>query len=416
MTRVVAIGSVMAVGAMLAACGSSGSSGSSSSSGGSKAIDVYSSLALQGASKDTTAGIVNGIKLSLAQHHGKAGRYPVTYTSLDDSTAQTGAWDPGQTAGDARKVIQDSKAVAYIGEYNSGASAISIPLLNQAGIGQISPTNTYVGLTASEPGSGAGEPAKYYPTGKRTFVRIVPRDTIQGTALLTVMREDGCRNAAVANDRDTFGIGLGQVLEQQAKATGFKLLSNTGIQKDAPNFRAYAASLQRQNADCFVFAGVTANGAVQLMKDVAAALPNAKLYGPDGTCESDMTNPSKGGMPTSVGKRFKCTVAVRDLNAYPGGKSFLAAYGRAYGGSNPDPYAIYGYESMNLVLDTLAKSGPDRAKFVADLFATKNRQSVLGTYSIDQNGDTSDTDYGVYDVGPSGDPQFIKTIGAKPST
>jgi branched-chain amino acid transport system substrate-binding protein len=407
MSRVLAIGSVLAAGAAFAACGSSGKS---SGSNGSKTIDVYSSLALQGASKDTTAGIVNGIKLSLAQHHGKAGAYRVNYTSLDDSTAQSGAWDPGQTATDARKVVQDSKAVAYIGEYNSGASAISIPILNQGGIGQVSPTNTYVGLTTNEPGSAAGEPAKYYPTGKRTFVRIVPRDTIQGAALLTVMREDGCRNAAVANDRDTFGIGLGQVLEQQAKASGFTIVSNTGIQKDAPNFRSYAASLKRQGADCFVFAGVTANGAVQIFKDVANALPNAKLYGPDGTCESDMTNPRKGGLPAAVGKRFKCTVAVRDLAAYPGGKQFLAAYARAYGNAKPDAYAIYGYEAMNLVLDTLAKSGPDRAAFVRGLFATHDRRSVLGTYSIDRNGDTSDTEYGVYDVGPSGDPQFVKTV------
>jgi branched-chain amino acid transport system substrate-binding protein len=410
MSRVVAIGSVLAAGAAMAACGGSGGSSASS---GSKTVDVYSSLALQGASKDTTAGIVNGIKLSLAEHHGKAGAYRVKYTSLDDSTAQAGAWDPGETATDARKVVQDPHAVAYIGEYNSGASAISIPILNQAGIGQVSPTNTYVGLTTNEPGSTAGEPAKYYPTGKRTYVRIVPRDTIQGTALLTVMREDGCRNAAVANDRDTFGIGLGQVLEQQAKASGFTILSNSGIQKDAANFRAYAASLKRQGADCFVFAGVTANGAVQIMKDVANALPNAKLYGPDGTCESDMTNPGKGGLPAALGRRFKCTVAVRDLSAYPGGKRFLAAYARSYGNAKPDPYAIYGYEAMNLVLDTLAKSGPDRAAFVRGLFATHDRRSVLGTYSIDRNGDTSDTEYGVYDVGPSGDPRFVKTIEAR---
>ena len=37
-----------------------------------------------------------------------------------------------------------------------------------------------------------GEPDKYYPTGQRTYTRIVPKDTIQGAALATVMKEDGC--------------------------------------------------------------------------------------------------------------------------------------------------------------------------------------------------------------------------------
>ena len=37
--------------------------------------------------------------------------------------------------------------MAYIGEFNSGASKISIPILNRAGIPQISPANTYNGLT-----------------------------------------------------------------------------------------------------------------------------------------------------------------------------------------------------------------------------------------------------------------------------
>ena len=108
----------------------------------------------------------------------------IKYQSLDDSTAQAGAWDPGKTAQNARKVAGDKNAIGYIGEFNSGATEVSLPILNQAGIPQVSPANTYVGLTTNEPGSAPGEPQKYYPTGKRTYLRIVPRDTIQAAALL----------------------------------------------------------------------------------------------------------------------------------------------------------------------------------------------------------------------------------------
>ena len=151
-TAIAAMAAVVALGA--AACSSSSTSGGSSSSPASSGgtVDIYSSLPLQGASSAQTAPMVNGIKLALSQAGNKAGQWTVNYQSLDDSTAAAGKWDPGQTAADARKAASDPKAVYYIGEFNSGASEVSIPILNQAGIPQVSPANTYVGLTTNLPG------------------------------------------------------------------------------------------------------------------------------------------------------------------------------------------------------------------------------------------------------------------------
>ena len=358
--------------------------------------------------------MVQGIKLALSEAGGKAGKFTVNYQALDDSTAQAGNWDPGQTAQNARKVAQDPKAVYYIGEFNSGASAISIPILNQAGVPQVSPANTYVGLTTNEPGSAPGEPQKYYPTGKRTYMRIVPRDTIQAKAQLTLMKQDGCTKLGIANDKDTYGQGIAKLMELEAKQfPSIKITSDTGIDKTAPNFRSVAQQYKSQGDDCFFFGGVTANGAVQLYKDVSAALPNAKLYGPDGVCESGFTNPSKKGIPASIGKHFKCTVATLNLKSYPGGQDFLKAFAAKYGNNNPDPYAIYGYEAMKLGLDTiksLGAKGNDKAAVLQALQNTKNRKSVLGTYSFDKNGDTTLTSYGVYKVGSDGNPAFAEAI------
>jgi branched-chain amino acid transport system substrate-binding protein len=396
----------------LSACGSKKSS-SSSTGGGGNTVDIYSSLPLQGASSPQTKAMVNGMQLALSQAGGKAGQFKINYQSLDDSTAQTGAWEPGQTGTNARKAAQDPKAVLYIGEFNSGASAISIPILNQGSVAQVSPANTAVGLTTNLPGSTPGEPNKYYPTGKRTYMRIVPKDTIQANALLATMKLDGCSKVAMANDKETYGGGLARNVQLAAPKIGVNITSNTGIIKTAPNFRSYASTIKGQGADCFLCSGITANGAVQIFKDVSAALPNAKLYGPDGVCESGFTNPKKKGIPVSIAKHFKCTVATRDLKAYPGGRTFINQYKQKYGDAHPDPYAIYGYEAMKLAIDTIAKLGPkgnDKAAVLAALFATKNRASVLGTYSFDKDGDTSLTDYGLYTVGSDGNPQFTKTI------
>jgi len=394
--------------------GGGGGGGGAKSSG--KTVTVYSSVPLQGASRASTADLVDGAKLALEQAGGKAGKVTVKYVSLDDSTAQAGNWTPEATSANARKAASDKSTAAYIGEFNSGASAVSIPILNEAGVPQISPANTAVGLTTNKPGATPGEPDKYYPTGTRTYTRIVPIDTIQGGALVTLMKQDGCTKVAEVNDKEVYGQGIAKNVEIAAKTAGLPVVMDEGIDKNAPNYRSLAQKAKGMGADCFVFGGVTANNAVQATKDFAAALgPNSKLYGPDGVCESGYVDPKKGGIPASLDARTKCTVATLPPDQYPAsGKQFFNAFKQKYGESQPDPYAIYGYEAMNLALDAIKRSGTgDKADVLKALFATKDRQSVLGTYSIDQNGDTTLTDYGGYKVknGALAFDQTIKTAG-----
>src|SRR5829696_9499694 len=390
----------------------------SAADGGGGTLDVYSSLPLQGAQRLQTTAMVEGIKLALEQHENKAGGFKIKYTSLDDSTAQAGNWTPEATSANARSVAQDDKAVAYLGEFNSGASAISIPILNEVPVAQISPSNTAVGLTSDEPGADAGEPDKYYPTGQRHYLRIVPKDTIQGAALATVMKQDGCKSVYILNDKEVYGAGLASNIENSAKEQGLEVAGNEGIDPKAPNFRSQAGTIKSSGADCFVFSGITANGAVQLYKDVSAAVPDAKLYGPDGVAESGFSDPKEGGIPADVASKVKVTVATLAPDEYPPeGQKFFDDFSAKYGEQNPDPYAIYGYEAMKLVLDTCKQLGSDctdRQKMIDALFATKGRESVLGTYDIDENGDTTLTDYGVYTI-EGGELKYEETVKAKTS-
>ena len=305
MRRTPAIAALAAIALAVVGCSSSSSTssaggGSSSSSSGGNTVDIYSSLPLQGASTAQTDPMVNGIKLALSEAGGKAGQWTVNYQSLDDSTAAAAKWDPGQTAANARKVATDPKAVYYIGEFNSGASEVSIPILNQGGIPQVSPANTYVGLTTNLPGSAPGEPEKYYPTGVRTYLRIVPIDSIQAAAGLIAMKQAGCTKVAIANDKEAYGAGLATLLELEKGYYGVNIVSNTGIDPTAPNFRSYASTIQGQGADCFYFAGIVSNGAVQITKDVNSALPKAKIFGGDGVCTDSYTSATKGGVPAAI--------------------------------------------------------------------------------------------------------------------
>ncbi len=380
---------------------------------GADEVAVYSSLPLDGASKKPARAIVDGIKLALKQSGNKAGAVTVTYESLDDSTVREGRWDANQVASNARKVAQDRKSVAIIGEFDSEATKVSLPILNQVGVAQISPANTAVGLTVDGPGSAPGEPERFQQTGTRTYARLVPRDTVQAAALATQMKNDGCTKVAVANDTEIYGAGLAKDAEVELKAQGVSVVADEGIQNDAAYLHGVADEFKRLGADCFLFAGVTVNGAVRIYRQVAAALPDAKLYGGSGVCESSLTNRAKGGVPAKVGENFSCTLPTLDLSSYPGGRTFVKAFAAEYGNDRPDPYAIYGYEAMKLTLDTIkaaGEAGTTREGFVAQLFKTKDRASVLGRYSIDAKGDTSLTNYGLYKVGPDGDPMYDSTI------
>jgi branched-chain amino acid transport system substrate-binding protein len=399
----------------VSACGDDDDEGGGGGGGGGETLNVYSSLPLQGASRPQTTAMVEGIRLALQQANGKAGDYTIKYTSLDDSTAQAGTWTPEAASANARKVAQDDSAIAYIGEFNSGASAISIPILNEVPIAQVSPANTAVGLTSDEPGADEGEPEKYYPTGNRHYLRIVPKDTVQGAALASLMQDDGCQNAYILNDKEVYGAGLARNIENSAKEIGLEILGNEGIDPKAPNFRSQAAAMKSAGTDCFVFSGITANGAVQLYKDVHAAMPDINLYGPDGVAESGFTDPKEGGIPGDVQRGVKLTVATLDPDSYPpDGRKFFQDYEKEYGEANPNPYAVYGYEAMDLILDTCDRLGSDcsdRQRLIDGLYETKGRESVLGTYDIDENGDTTLTDYGVYRV-KAGELVFDETIKA----
>jgi len=400
----------------VAACGGSdnndngGGGGSSSASTGGTSLTIYSSLPLQGDSRPQSESVVNGEKMALEEAGGKVGNFTIKYVSLDDATAAAGKWDPGQTSSDGRKAAQDKSTIVYLGEFNSGATAISLPILNEANILQVSPSNTYVGLTRAE-GADKGEPDKYYPSGKRTFGRVVPADHIQAAAQVTYQKDSGCKKTYILNDKEVYGKGIAVQVENIGKAQGLQIAGNDGIDTKAANFRTLAQKVKSSGADCMFFGGITQNKGVQVFKDVHAANPTMKLFGPDGVAESAFA--SKLG--SAVEKQTYVTNPTLDPKLYPpAAQDFFTKFKQKYG-KDPEPYAIYGYEAMKVALLAIQNAGDkgnDRQAVIDAFFKIKDRDSVLGKYSIDENGDTTLSDYGADRV-EGGKLVFDKVIKAQ---
>lgn len=326
---------------------------------------VYSSLPLDGASRVQTKAINSGARQALRE----AGSQ-VRFVTLNGGTKRAGSWTPGATARNARRVARDASAVAYIGEFNSGAAKVSMPILNGAGIPQISPSNTYNGLTTGGPGAVRGEPGRYQPTGVRTYFRILPNDHVQAAALVTAMRDRGCTALAFVHDGEVYGKGMNADAVATAARLGLPVVASRKISRGAP------AAIKRAGANCMAYTGITANGAVRLFR--SGALKGMKLFGSDGVAELGFIRP----LPRSVERRTTVLVATVFSDVF----------------KNKDLYYQYGYESMKLILDGLAASGGTRAGLLAWLPTVQNRQSVLGTYGFDANGDTTLRTYGLYGV------------------
>jgi branched-chain amino acid transport system substrate-binding protein len=412
--RWLAVASCLVATSALGACGgddNKSTSGGGGGGGGNK-VTIYSSLPLDPTDRKQTGDVIKGMKLALSQVNNKVGPCTITYKSLDDSTAQAGQWDAGQTSANARKAAQDKSTIVYLGEFNSGASAISIPILNEANIQQISPANTALELTKDPGPSGKGAPAKYYPAGKRTYARVVPADHIQGSVQGTWMKELGVKKLYLANDKQVYGAGVAKTTSDAAKLNGIQVAGNDGIDIKAPNYRALASKIKSSGADAFFFGGITASNGVQLYKDVYAANPNIKLFGPDGVAEDAFTTK----LPEKAQDHTYITVATIDPKDYPPeGQKFFKDYKAKYGGVEPQPYAIYGYEAMSLALDAMKRAGDkcnDRNAVIDQVFKTKSKPSVLGTYSIDKDGDATITQFGRYLV-KGGKLEFNKTVQVK---
>jgi branched-chain amino acid transport system substrate-binding protein len=399
----------------VAACGGDGGGGGGGgSSAGPTTLTIYSSLPLQGDSRPQSEDVVNGEKLALEEAGGKVGQFKITYKSLDDATAAAGKWEAGQTSANARKAAQDKSTIVYLGEFNSGATAISLPILNEGGILQISPSNTAVGLTRSGAGADKGEPDKYYPSGKRTFGRVVPADHIQAAAQVTYQKDEGCTKLYIVNDKEVYGKGLADQVANIAKAQGVQVMANEGYDTKAANFRSVATKIKSSGADCMFFGAILQNKGVQMFSDVHAANPSMKLFGPDGVADGTFTEK----LSSAVQKVTYITNPTLDPKLYPASaQKFFDTFKSKYG-KDPAPYAIYGYEAMKVALLAIQNAGDkgnDHQAVIDAFYKIKDRDSVLGRYSIDENGDTTLSDYGANLV-KGGKLEFSKVLKAQTSS
>jgi branched-chain amino acid transport system substrate-binding protein len=341
--------------------------------------------------------MTRAIKFILTQHGWKAGKYSLAYQSCDDATAQAGKWDSGKCSANANAYAQNSSLLGVIGTFNSGCAEIIIPVLNRAAggpIAMVSPANTYVGLTHPGPGTAAGEPGKYYPTGKRNYARVVAADDYQGAADALLSKSLGVKKVFILNDKEAYGQGVATNFRNAAQKLGTKIAGFTAWDGKASSYEALAVKIKASGATGVFLGGLICENGGKLIKDIAAGAPGVKILAPDGFTPVSATVQEAG----IAANNMYVSVAGLPNSALKGaGASFVKAFTKA-DHKAPDPYSVYAAQAAEVLISAISKSNGTKSDVAKQLFKVNLPNSILGKVSFNANGDVTANPVTIYKV------------------
>jgi branched-chain amino acid transport system substrate-binding protein len=405
---------VVGVFALVAAgCGGSKSSGGGNASAlpASSCSDIYyqgsgkpqyiiaSDLPLQGSGRTQTVQMTEAIKFILKQHNFKAGKYTIGYQSCDDATAQLGKWASEKCSANANAYANNKTVVGVIGTFNSGCAEIIIPVLNRAPngpVGMVSPANTYVGLTHSGPGTAAGEPDKYYPTGKRNYIRIVAADDFQGAADAQLAQQIGLKKVYVLNDKEAYGLGVATDFRNSATKLNITIAGFAAWNGKASSYAGIATKIKQSGADGVFLGGLVCENGGKLVKDLRAGLgPTVKILSPDGF--TPISAVVQGAGQAAAGQ-YVSVAGLPNEQLGPTGQKFVKDFGATQSGGQVDPYSSYAAQAVEVLLTAITGSDGTRAGVAANLFKTDVKDGILGSFKINAQGDTNANPVSIYQI------------------
>jgi branched-chain amino acid transport system substrate-binding protein len=378
---------------------------------------IVSDLPLQGDSAERSKQQNDAIVQEMARKGWQAGNNTqVAFQACDDSLESTGEWDENLCRSNAQAYASNPDVIGVIGTYNSGCAAIEIPVLNKApggGLAMVSPGNTYVCLT--EPGSicKPNEPAVYYPSGKRNYIRVVPNDAVQMAGLATFANQQGIRNPFIlVAAKDPTSKGQADTFEGAARSLGMNIAGVEQWDQEAKSYTDLMDKVKASGADSVLLAGLLEQNGAQLIKDKVSVLgPNdgaVKLLAPDGFAQQstiDQAGPATKGMFASLPGKVPSSLTGE-------GSAFVKEIKSQIGSEPLELFAPYAGEAAEVLLPAIQSGNATRAGVIASLFKTRVTDGIVGSFSIAPSGDPTPAPISVSVAGDTF--QLAKTIVPQP--
>jgi branched-chain amino acid transport system substrate-binding protein len=370
-------------------------------------LKLYSSIPGEGPSAATGKAVAAGQRQALADAGGRAGRYEVRLVELSSSKPGAGNWDPGQVSENAGRAARDPRTIAYLGELNLGASAVSVPVTNDAGILQVSPADGLTSLTEEPPRSAAG-PERYFPSGRRSFLRLVPNDFTQARLIVGRMEALGVERPALVIGSGVYARELAGEVVAEARAAGMAPIETKDLRDEPEGALDVPRELAEAAPDAVVLALARDRHTAELLAGLGRALPQARLLTGSGVLVGQPLVAKAESAPSPL--EAIAPEPPRSRTA----RRLLARLARAHGPDAAQPAALWGYESVRVVLEALRAAQrdgrpADRADVIREALSARTRQAPIGTYQVRRNGAVEGLPLGLYRL--EGDRfEFLRTL------
>lgn len=344
-------------------------------------------LSLQGFGAQASAQMIAAIQLVFEQRNYRAGRFRVGFQACNDAERASGFPTPERCVTNAREYVAHRRVLGIVGPVYSACAQAMLPIANAAPggpLGIVSGLNTYVGLTRSGPPAEEGEPARYYPSGRRSYVRLTPADDVQSAGAAAFAERLGLERPFVLDDGTVYGKALASAFRSAAEGLGVEIAGTAAWKHEAPTHAALARRVQGSGADGVFLAGAFRIGST-LLVDLRAALgPDVPLLGSDGF---QIVYKEIDNLGREIEGLYITSLGAPLASLAPTSRTYVAALAKRLG-RPPESFTVQTAAAAEVMLDAIGRSDGTRASVSRALLRTKLAKGILGPVTFTATGDT----------------------------
>ena len=271
-----------------------------------------------------------------------------------------------------RKLIEQDKVVALLGEVASSNSIAAAPVLKELKRPAIAPTSTNIKVTQDP--SDPTKPNPYY--FRACFV-----DQIQGAAMANFAYNSLKKtNAAlIYNIAQDYNKGLAQVFKDRFTKLGGKIVDEETFPNDTQDFKPLLTKIKEKNPDVIITPNTYAESGLILKQAKELGMDKFIFIAGDSTHAPQVIDIAG---EDAVKNLYLTTLYVQD-DPDPKAKAFADKYRAAYN-ADPNSNACFSYESMMVLAEAIKKAGKvDPEAIRAALEQIKDVSVPSGKFTMD---------------------------------
>jgi len=325
---------------------------------------------LSGADKPTGEQIKAGATLAADEVNaaGGIGAGPLKGAMVVIDAGFDDADDPAKAATNIRRVIDDSRYLAFVGSGLSDASIAAAPDASRANL-------PYLSAYASSP-----KILDAAAAAKSVFV-VPPTFPAYGISVTNELLKAGHTKPAIIHMSGTYGGGVSDAVVEQLSSKTLSPVANESFAYGDKDFRTQLAKIKAQGPDSLVMVGLPDSDALILKQADQLGL-KVPAFDPGGITNSDTFLNDAAALANGV---VGNTPSDAQRNT-PAAKSLRAAYTKASGESVvPDP-AVFAYEGVKAVAAALADGAGNRQELVTKLHSISIADTGVGPLSFGPDG------------------------------